>query len=292
MPPMTTYRFRIKFDSDPTALWRDVQIGAERTLVELQSIINPAFGLDNGHLWFIGTDEDYWESDIKYLCPQETGTPSAEPLRPNERIEHADETTVGDLIGQLGLEQYDRVCYLYDYGDEWRFYAILKEIDTEQPNDSEPTIVNQKGDTVEQYAPPGAVDSSLPEPLDTFPETAIPTTDLTALEDREDVHHVISLLSIETGFGTVSERFLIQYDNAGYLLENYPDGWEIVEQIEGADTSEETLLGELAETAREYHAEITEMASAVQGRTFDEETAEAMNVELDHELEERGYGHL
>ena len=289
---MTAYRFRFKFDPDPTSLWRDIRIGAERTLDELQPTINDAFGLDDDHLWFIGADEDYWKSDVKYLCPQEEGTPGAEPLRPRERIERATETTVGELTRQLGVEQYDRICYLYDYGDEWRFYGIYKEIDHGAPSDTEPTVVKEKGDTIEQYQPPGAVDSSLPEPLGTFPETAIPTADLVALEDREDVQHVISLLSIETGFGTVSERFLIQYDDVGYILENYPDGWEVVEKIDGEDKTEEELLGELATLTREYHAEIAEMASAVQGRAFDDETAEAMNVELEYELDERGYGHL
>ena len=289
---MTAYRFRFKFDSDPTSLWRDVRVGTDRTLTELQSAINPAFGLDQGHLWFIGSDEDYWRSDVKYLCQQEDGTPGAEPLRPGEQIERAGETTVGELADQLGLEQYDRICYLYDYGDEWRFYGICKAVDHDATSDTEPTVVKEKGDTVEQYTPLGTVDSSLPEPLGTFPETAIPTADLAALEDRDDIDHVISLLSIETGFGTVTERFLIQYDDAGYLLENYPDGWEVVEQIDGEKKGEEALLGELAALTREYHAEIAEMASAVQGRSFDEETAEAMNVELEYELNERGYEHL
>jgi len=289
---MTVYRFRFKFDPEPTSRWRDIRVGAERTIDELQSTINNAFGLDDNHLWFIGADEDYWKSDVKYLCPHEEGTPGAEPLRPGEQIERAGETTVGELADQLGLEQYDRICYLYDYGDEWRFYAICKEIDHSAPSDTEPTVVNEKGNTIEQYQPPGAVDPSLPDPLGTFPETAIPTADLEAIEDRDDVQHVISLLSIETGFGTVSERFLIQYDDAGYLLENYPDGWEVVEEIDGEDKAEEELLGELATMTREYHAEIAEMASAVQGRAFDDETAEAMNVELEYELDERGYGHL
>lgn len=68
---MTAYRFRVKFDPDPTSLWRDIVIGADRTIADFQSAINPAVGLDLDHLWFIGTDEDYWESKIKYQCPQE-----------------------------------------------------------------------------------------------------------------------------------------------------------------------------------------------------------------------------
>ncbi|WP_181861782.1 hypothetical protein [Haloplanus salinus] len=35
------------------------------------------------------------------------------------------------------LEQCDRICYFHDYGDEWRFYAILKEVPDDKPSDTE-----------------------------------------------------------------------------------------------------------------------------------------------------------
>jgi hypothetical protein len=295
---MTAYRFRVKYDPDPTSLWRDVVVGANRTIAHFQSVINQAVGLDEGHLWFVGTDEDYWNSDIKYQSPQEyeehvrTG-----PLLTDEHTYDAGNTTVGEMVGQLGLDQYDRICYLYDYGEEWRFYAILKEVLDDEPCDTAPAVVNEKGDDLDQHASPAAddvapADSALPEPLDSFPDTAIPIRDLRALEDRDDVAHVIVLLSIETGFGAVSERFMIQYDDAGYLLENYPHGWEVIERIDREDKSEDELLEELVALARDYHAGIAEMTGAISGQQFDEETVEAMDVELDAELERKGYDHL
>ena len=47
---MTVYRFRVKFDPDPMSLWRDVVVGANRSLDELQATINAAVGLEQGHL--------------------------------------------------------------------------------------------------------------------------------------------------------------------------------------------------------------------------------------------------
>jgi len=38
---MTAYRFCVKFDADPTSLWQDIVVGADRTIAELQSAINP-----------------------------------------------------------------------------------------------------------------------------------------------------------------------------------------------------------------------------------------------------------
>lgn len=293
---MTAYRFRVKFDPDPTSLWRDIIVGADRTIDEFQSAINPAVGLDQSHLWFVGADEDYWDSDVKYQSPREYDESlGGDPLLRSEQLESAGETTIGEMTRQLGLEQYDRICYLYDYGDEWRFYAILKEVINDEPGDKEPEVVNEKGDSIDQYDPPAESESdvSLPEPLwSVLPETAVPVADLRALEDRDDVDHVIILLSIETGFGAVSERFMIQFEDAGYVLENFQPGWQVVEEVDGEDKTEEELLGELASAARDWHAEIAEISGAMTGQHFDEETVEAMHVELEAELEQKGYGHL
>lgn len=291
---MTAYRFRIKFDPDPTSVWRDILVGSDRTVAEFQSQINQAFCLDDDHLWFFGTAEDYWDSEIKYQSAQEfTGSVGVDPLSFGERIENAGETTMGQMTRQVGLEQYDRICYLYDYGDEWQFYGILKEIDSDESSSKAPEVVKTKGDGLEQYDPPGQKQERLPDPLDTeLSETAVPTKDLRALEKQEQIAHVIPLLSLETGFGTVSERFMIQYENAGYVLENFKPGWDVVKEVDGTGTSEEELLAALADAAREWHAEIAEMSGAATGQQFDEQTVEAMHVELEAELERKGYGHL
>jgi hypothetical protein len=147
------------------------------------------------------------------------------------------------MADQLGLDQYDRICYLYDYGEECRFYAILKEVRDDEADDTAPEVVNEKGDDLDQYdssvpADAASGSSTLPEPLESFPDTAILVMDLRALEDRDDVAQVVVLLSIETGFGAVSERFIIRGAGAiprpsgrGYApspsdaLHRYRQGW-------------------------------------------------------------------
>ena len=294
---MTAYRFRVKFDPDPTSLWRDIVVGAGRTIAEFQAAINSAVGLDQDHLWFVGNDEDYWNSTVKYQCPQEyAGSLGGDTVFRNERIENAGAVTIGEMTRQLGLEQYDRICYLFDYGDEWRFYAILKEIISDEPSDKTPTVVKEKGEPIaDQYDLSGTGETvpSLPEPLSSvLPETAVPVADLRQLEARADVVHVIPLLSLETGVGLVCERFAIQFEDTGFVLENFQPGWQIVEEVDGGDLTEEELLGALADAVREWHAEIAEISGAMTGQQFDEETVDAMNVELEAELEHKGYGHL
>jgi hypothetical protein len=136
--------------------------------------------------------------------------------------------------------------------------------------------------------------AKLPEPLESvLPDTAVPVHELRALEERDNVVHVVILLPIETGFGVVSERFMIQYVDAGYILENIPEqGWEVIEQIDGMDKSETELLAALASEARDWHAEIADIAAMASGQRFDEAGIEAMNATLNQELRQKGYSDL
>lgn len=144
----------MKLAADPTSLWRDITIGEERTIDEFQTTLNDAVGLDQGHLWFVGSDEDYWKSDIKFQHPSEYEESPSEGLMGNrEETYNAARTTMGEMTTQLGLNEGNRICYLYDYGDTWRFYAILKEATDEGPSDSTPEVVNEKGEPVVQYPP-------------------------------------------------------------------------------------------------------------------------------------------
>jgi hypothetical protein len=110
--------------------------------------------LNQDHLWFFGTDQDYWDSDVQYKRPGEIEQ-SPGGMRRGGEVYDAGETTLGQMARQLDLDERDRICYLFDYGDEWRFYAILKEIDEDTPSDRGPAVVKEKGEPVEQYPPPG-----------------------------------------------------------------------------------------------------------------------------------------
>jgi len=129
-------------------------VGEKRTLDEIQSATNTAFGLDDGHLWFFGEDEEYWNSDVNYECPEGNDDPPSGMgglLGIDEETHDAGEKTVGEMVRRLELEQNDRFCYLYDYGDEWRFYAVLKETLDDVPDDAEPEVVEGEGDEIDQY---------------------------------------------------------------------------------------------------------------------------------------------
>ena len=152
---MTAYRFRVKLAADPRGLWRDIVIGGDRPLTAFQSTINEAVGLNQEHLWFFGTDEDYWESSVTYMHPEEyEGFPSGGPRGREQSVYNAAETTIADVVTQLDLDERDRICYLFDYGSEWRFYAILKETMEDEPGETPPEVTKEKGEPVVQYPSP------------------------------------------------------------------------------------------------------------------------------------------
>lgn len=153
---MTAYRFRVKAAWNPRGLWRDILIGGGRSLEDLHRTIVISFGLDPDptHLWFFGEDQEYWNTKVKYVSPlelEEGGIPWDELMdfstgRREERHNGAETT-----ISQLGLEVRDRLCYLYDYGDEWQFYMILKEIIPDKSPGTEPEVVKSRGEKITPY---------------------------------------------------------------------------------------------------------------------------------------------
>jgi hypothetical protein len=86
-------------------------VGADRTLDEFQSVLNSTVGLNQDHLWFFGTDQDYWDSDVQYKQPGEIEQSPGGMLRGGEEYD-AGETAVGQVVRQLELDERDRICYL------------------------------------------------------------------------------------------------------------------------------------------------------------------------------------
>jgi hypothetical protein len=108
-----------------------IVVGGDRTLDEFQTGLNRTVGLNQDHLWFFRIDQDCWDSDVQYKRPGEIEQSPGGMLPGGDEYD-AGETTLGQMARQLDLEERDRICYLFDYGDEWRFYAILKEVNEDE----------------------------------------------------------------------------------------------------------------------------------------------------------------
>ena len=131
-------------------------------------------------------------------------------------------------------------------------------------------------------APPGSFVSSLPD-------APIPTAKLRALEEHDRVLHVVPLSVVETSSGEETERFLIQLQGSGYLLEYVPEqGWEKIERIDAEGKTDEEVFEALINAAREWHAEIVDIVEGMTGRATDEADLDTMNGTLERELRRNG----
>jgi len=150
---MVSLLFRVKASWSPKDLWRDITIGANRSLEDLQEAINVSFGLDFDHLWFMAKGQEYWSSPVKYRSPTEFEHPDPwddvfEYFTGKVEEKHnAAEVTLGELDLAVG----DRLCYLFDYGDEWRFYMILRKVNDMDSSVLEAAEVKRRGGDIVQY---------------------------------------------------------------------------------------------------------------------------------------------
>jgi len=150
---MVSLLFRVKAGWRPSELWRDIIIGVNRSLEDLQRAINISFGLDFDHLWFFAKDKKYWGSPVKYVCPREFKHHNPRDdmfdLFQGRRKETFNAALVS--LSMLDLSKRDRLYYLFDYGAEWRFYMILTKILEDGDSDMKPVEIRRKGGGVMQY---------------------------------------------------------------------------------------------------------------------------------------------
>ena len=125
------YRFKVALRP---SLWRRIEVSADHTLLDLHFAIQKAYRFDSDHLYSFFMDGEIW-SDDRFTSPYDEEGPHVDDIR----------------IGDLGLSEGQRILYLFDYGDEWRFQVTLEEIEKEGRKPSRPKIVEEKGRAPRQY---------------------------------------------------------------------------------------------------------------------------------------------
>lgn len=126
-----TYIFKVSLAK---SLWRRIEVAGEHTLLDLHYAIQEAYDFDDDHLYSFFMDGERWSDESFSSLDDEEGP-------------FVDEV----CIGELGLSVGQRILYLFDYGDEWRFGVELEEVRTEGSRPSHPKIVEEKGKNPEQY---------------------------------------------------------------------------------------------------------------------------------------------
>ena len=115
-------------------IWRKIAICGENTLEDLHAAIQTAFNFDFDHLYAFFMDGKSWSHDVINAPGCDEGP-------------YAD----GARIGELELSVGQGFLYLFDFGDEWRFWVELKEIKEDSRKPAESEVIESKGEAPEQY---------------------------------------------------------------------------------------------------------------------------------------------
>ena len=126
------YTFKVSLSK---SLWRKISVSHKHSLGDLHLAIQEAYDFNNDHLYafYVGGN-------------QRTGKPIYCTAAGNGGVT-AEETTIADL----GLFKGQKLLYLFDFGDEWKFDVELIKIDKDSPLPIKPVIVEAKGESPEQY---------------------------------------------------------------------------------------------------------------------------------------------
>jgi Plasmid pRiA4b ORF-3-like protein len=116
-----TYRVRVDLKDTRPSLWRRLELSSDLFLDEVHRVIQRAFGWTDSHLHQFAFGPDPYDPQTEqYLCPYqveegETGVPE-------------EQVRLDEVLAGAG----DKLCYVYDFGDDWRHVIKLEAITARQ----------------------------------------------------------------------------------------------------------------------------------------------------------------
>lgn len=138
--PVTSraYVFQAKLGADPRVT-RAVALAEEQTLEDLHELLRAEFGWNDPHLYSFWLSGRFWDGPAtEYAAPYELEESGAKSAR--------------TPIGELGLEQGQRIAYLFDYGDNWEVELEVGET-REVGEETYPQVLERRGEAPPQYEP-------------------------------------------------------------------------------------------------------------------------------------------
>ena len=120
---------------------RKIKISGNRSLYSFAKTITKAFGFLFDHSFGFYDSFDLMNAKKVYELFTDAGEPSSPAAKGVKK------TKVSQPFANLG----EKMFFLFDYGDEWRFAVELKEIRKADKGESEPVVLESTGKSPEQY---------------------------------------------------------------------------------------------------------------------------------------------
>lgn len=126
------------------AVIRKIKIAGGRSLYQFAKIITGAFGFLFDHAFgfydTFGSLRDAKKIFELFVDAGEEVSPAAQGVKKTK-------------ISQAFIKPGEKMLFLFDYGDEWRFSVELKEIRKAEEKESEPVVLESAGKAPVQYPP-------------------------------------------------------------------------------------------------------------------------------------------
>lgn len=126
---------------------RTIAVCADQTLEHVHHALQAVFGWDDDHLYSFWLSGEFWARDGgEYTHPWH----AAEPNPLDHFTNGPAPKSAKARLDRLGLEEGQRIAYLFDFGDEWRVALTLRQIILEdgQPY---PRLLESAGEAPPQY---------------------------------------------------------------------------------------------------------------------------------------------
>ncbi|HET7035437.1 MAG TPA: hypothetical protein VFI42_07130 [Thermomicrobiaceae bacterium] len=145
-PEPPVYRFHVRLLGGPMVgeiedVWRDIELAANQTLLELGNEIPYAFDFDNDHLWAFYFSGKPFDATTEYALMAEP-----DPLTGVAPKRAEDHTLRGVHFPR------QEFLYIFDFGDEWHFGVTLAgKSDELTPGAVYPRVAGSQGEPPPQY---------------------------------------------------------------------------------------------------------------------------------------------
>ena len=141
---MKTYIFKTKLLNNKE-ITREIEAVENLSLYKLAEAVVGAYDFDFDHAFgfFSTIGERYFNSERKYELFADIKKEDIEPTG----AESVKKTKISDVWKNIG----DKIMFLFDYGDDWRFVVELSGFGEKQQKTKYPRIIKSIGNAPEQY---------------------------------------------------------------------------------------------------------------------------------------------
>ncbi len=138
---MKIYRFRVLLQCEDEEIFRDIDVKENHDLEEFHNCIQIAFEFDNTQMASFYLSDEKWQKGEEFTLFDMNEGDSSEDIKVMKN------TIIGAVLSGVG----DRLVYVFDFMNVWKFYIEFVQILPVDEKIQYPAIINIEGKPPKQY---------------------------------------------------------------------------------------------------------------------------------------------